>query len=52
MKLADDAKILLAGEGLKIHPGKREFDLSIRTGEITGLYGLVGIGRTSLARAS
>jgi ABC-type sugar transport system ATPase subunit len=42
MKLADDAKILLAGEGLRIHPGKRELDLSIRTGEIIGLYGLVG----------
>lgn len=50
-KLVDGSKVLLVGESLRIHPGKREFDLSIRTGEITGVYGLVGSGRTSLARA-
>lgn len=42
---------LLSLKGLATRFGHRSIDLSLGAGEITGLYGLVGSGRTELVRA-
>jgi rhamnose transport system ATP-binding protein len=47
---AQDAPVLLSVTGLTA-PGVNGVSLSIRGGEIVGLAGLVGAGRTELARA-
>jgi ABC-type sugar transport system ATPase subunit len=47
---ADEAREALNVRGLSIH-GRPPIDLSIRRGEIVGLAGLVGSGRTRFARA-
>lgn len=44
------ARIILAAEGLSRPPKVRDASLYIREGEIVGLAGLVGAGRTELAR--
>ncbi|WP_020647377.1 sugar ABC transporter ATP-binding protein [Amycolatopsis balhimycina] len=44
------APVLLAAEGLARKGGVAPFDLAIHAGEVVGLAGLLGSGRTELAR--
>jgi ABC-type sugar transport system ATPase subunit len=47
---AADAPVLLEVRGLVVRHGARPIDFSLRAGEVVGVAGLVGSGRSSLAR--
>ncbi len=47
----DDAVAVLEGENLVTHEGLRGVSASLMTGEVLGVAGLLGSGRTALARA-
>jgi simple sugar transport system ATP-binding protein/ribose transport system ATP-binding protein len=49
--VADDAPVVLAVENLSAPPGVAEVSFEIRAGEIVGLAGLIGSGRSEVARA-
>jgi ABC-type sugar transport system ATPase subunit len=48
----DDAPVVLSVEGLTRAPGLDDVSFEIRAGEILGLAGLIGSGRSEAARAS
>lgn len=50
-KGADKGEILITAEGVSTGPRLNEFDMTLRRGEIIGLGGLLGAGRTEVARA-
>lgn len=47
----DGASTFLSARGVTVAPGIREADVELREGEVLGLAGLLGAGRTELARA-
>jgi ABC-type sugar transport system ATPase subunit len=49
--LADDAPVVLSVEKLSAPPGVEEVSFDVRAGEIVGLAGLIGSGRSEVARA-
>ncbi|CAL8969371.1 Galactose/methyl galactoside import ATP-binding protein MglA [Propionicimonas sp. T2.31MG-18] len=49
--VADDAPIVLEARGLASSSGIHDLDLTLRAGQVVGLAGLMGSGRSELARA-
>ena len=50
-KISPDGPILLEAKGIKSSHGVENASLTVRKGEIVGLIGLVGSGRSEIARA-
>ncbi|GAA3780137.1 sugar ABC transporter ATP-binding protein [Streptomyces coacervatus] len=42
--------VVLSLQGVRLFEGRAPFDLDLRTGEVTGVVGLLGAGKTELAR--
>ncbi len=49
--VAKDAEVVLKAEGITLAPSVKDASFSLRKGEILGFAGLMGAGRTELARA-
>lgn len=47
----DDAAVLLEAQGLQLHGRLHDVDLQVRAGEVVGIAGLLGAGRTELLLA-
>lgn len=47
----DENRVCLQASGVRLRPGTAAFSFEVRANQITGLYGLVGSGRSSLGRA-
>ncbi|WP_133913494.1 sugar ABC transporter ATP-binding protein [Streptomyces sp. NBC_00582] len=45
-----DADVVLSLRGVRLLDGRSPLDLDLRTGEVTGVVGLLGAGKTELAR--
>lgn len=45
-----DADVVLSLRGVRLLDGRSPLDLDLRTGEVTGFVGLLGAGKTELAR--
>ncbi|MDX3518551.1 sugar ABC transporter ATP-binding protein [Streptomyces scabiei] len=46
----DQGEIVLSLRGVRLFEGRTPLDLDLRTGEVTGVVGLLGAGKTELAR--
>jgi len=49
--VAEDGTPVLSARGVTVAPGIRDADVDLREGEVLGVAGLLGSGRTELARA-
>ncbi|MFD5271677.1 sugar ABC transporter ATP-binding protein [Streptomyces sp. NPDC058335] len=45
-----EGEVVLSLRGVRLFAGRKPLDLDLRTGEVTGVVGLLGAGKTELAR--